>query len=92
MCVNFLYESRRAGLVIQPSSVISALVDAVEHSPWEPVVDWLSSNSKVGTLRDGAREFAVPAGLDDCAFVLNPHYRTGEHLPFGIAFVVLLLA
>ena len=83
---------RRAGHVIWPSGVRSAIVVAAEHSPREPELDWWSSDSKGGTLRDGARELAVPAGLDDLAGLFDPHDRTWEHFPFSIAFVILLLA
>ena len=83
---------RRAGHLIWPSGVRSAIVVAAEHSPREPELDWWSSASKVGTLRDGAGELAVPAGLDDLAGLFDPHDRTWEHFPFSIAFVILLLA
>ena len=67
---------RRAGHVIWPSGVRSAIVVAAEHSPRKPELDWWSSDSKGGTLRDGARELAIPAGLDDLAGLINPHDRT----------------
>ena len=46
---------RRAGNVTWLSGVRSAIVLAAEHSPRELELDWWSSDSKLGTLRDGAR-------------------------------------
>ena len=74
------------------SGVRSAIVVASEHSPREPELDWLRSNSNLDTLGDGAGELAIPAGLDYLAGLFDPHDRTWEHLPFSIAFVILLLA
>ncbi|TEU13704.1 MAG: hypothetical protein E3J21_18000 [Anaerolineales bacterium] len=84
--------ARRAGHVIWPSGVRSAIVVAAEHSPREPEIDWWSSDSKGGTLRDGACELAESAGLHDQAGFFDPHDRTIEHFLIGISFVILLLA
>ncbi len=57
---------------------------------------WLSriihQSSAGGTLRDGARELAVPAGLGDLAGFIDPHNRPFEYFRFCFAFVILYLA
>jgi len=57
---------------------------------------WLSriiQQSYAGTsLRDGARELAVSAGLCNLAGLFDPHDRTIEYFHLGIEFVLLLLA
>lgn len=65
---------------------------AAEHSSREPELYWWYSVSKDGTLRDGARELAVPAGLHDHAGLFDSHNRTIHHFLIVIAFVILLLA
>ena len=60
------------------------IVVAIEHYK-----HGFCDSDQLDTLRDGAGELAVAAGLDDCAFLLDAHYRPSEHFPIGIAFVIL---
>lgn len=55
-------------------------------------LEWWSCDSNSDTLRDGAGELAVPAGLHDHAGLFDPKNRTIHQLLIGIAFVILILA